>query len=222
MPRRLALFDLDNTLLAGDSDHAWGEFLIAHKLVKEDSHRQKNDGFYQDYLKGELDIHAYVAFTLSPIISCSSDQRTALHKEFMEHSIHPLLLGKAFDLVEEHRAADDYCLIITATNRFITEPIAELFAIDSLLATDVEILEDRLTGKILGTPCYQEGKILKLRNWLERNESGLSLKDSIFYTDSINDLPLLETVTTPIVVDPDQQLEQISVKKGWQTLSLRG
>ena len=140
----------------------------------------------------------------------------------MEHSIRPLLLGKAFDLVEEHRADGDYCLIITATNRFITEPIAELFAIDSLLATDVEILEDRLTGKILGTPCYQEGKILKLRNWLERNESGLSLKDSIFYTDSINDLPLLETVTTPIVVDPDQQLEQISAEKGWQSLSLRG
>ena len=222
MPRRLALFDLDNTLLAGDSDHAWGEFLIAHKLVEEDSHRQKNDGFYQDYLKGELDIHAHVAFTLSPIFSCSSEQRIALHKIFMEHSIRPLLLGKAFDLVEEHRAADDYCLIITATNRFITEPIAELFAVDSLLATDVEILEDRLPGKILGTPCYQEGKILKLRNWLERNESGLSLKDSIFYTDSINDLPLLETVTTPIVVDPDQQLEQISAEKGWQSLSLRG
>ena len=112
MPRRLALFDLDNTLLAGDSDHAWGEFLIAHNLVEEDSHRQKNDGFYQDYLKGELDIHAYVAFTLSPIFSCSSEQRIALHKIFMEHSIRPLLLGKAFDLVEEHRADGDYCLII--------------------------------------------------------------------------------------------------------------
>ena len=222
MPQRLALFDLDNTLLAGDSDHAWGEFLIAHQLVDEDSHRQKIDGFYQDYLKGQLDIHAYVAFTLAPIFSYSSEQRIALHKEFMEHSIHPILLGKAFDLVEEHRAADDYCVIITATNRFITEPIANLFAVDSLLATDVEIVEDRLTGKIVGIPCYQGGKVMKLRNWLEINESELSLKNSICYTDSINDLPLLETVTTPIVVDPDQQLEKISVEKGWQNLSLRG
>ncbi|NKB34542.1 MAG: HAD-IB family hydrolase [Pseudomonadales bacterium] len=222
MPQRLALFDLDNTLLAGDSDHAWGEFLIAQQLVDEATHRKKNDQFYQDYLNGDLDIHAYVAFTLTPIHACTCAQRTALHAEFMQYAVKPLLIDKAFDLVNAHKNAGDFCLIITATNHFITNPIAELFKVDRLLATDVQIVEGKLTGEIEGTPCYQDGKVKKLRHWLSQSSSHLSLENSIFYTDSINDLPLLEQVSTPIAVDPDQQLAQISVEKGWQSISLRG
>lgn len=222
MPQRLALFDLDNTLLAGDSDHAWGEFLITKQLVDEQSHREKNDAFYQDYLNGVLDIHAYVAFTLSPILSYSAEQRDALHTEFIDHSIKPMLIDKAMELVTRHRQSGDFCLIITATNNFITGPIADLFAIDTLLATDVELVDEMLTGRIEGIPCYQEGKVQKLQQWLNQSNNNLSLENSVFYTDSINDLALMQLVSEPIAVDPDQQLAQISTEKGWQTLSLRG
>lgn len=222
MSQRLALFDLDNTLLAGDSDHAWGEFLIHQALVDEISHRQRNDEFYRDYLNGELDIHAYVAFTLAPILGYSSAERNALHQQFMEHSIQALLLDRAFELVSSHRQAGDYCLIITATNRFITEPIAKLFEIDQLLATDLEIVADKLTGRIDGIPCYQEGKVKKLAAWLNQSDLGLTLENSVFYSDSFNDLPLMEQVSTAVAVDADEQLEKISTEKGWQTRSLRG
>ncbi|MDD9890739.1 MAG: HAD-IB family hydrolase [Gammaproteobacteria bacterium] len=222
MPQRLALFDLDNTLLAGDSDHAWGEFLIAQQLVDESSHRQKNDSFYQDYLNGELDIHAYVAFTLGPILAYSASERAKLHEHFMQQAVQPLLIDKAFDLVNAHKQQGDFTVIITATNSFITDPIAKLFSVEQLLATDVELLDGKLTGRIAGIPCYQEGKVEKLKLWLKSLGSDLSLANSVFYSDSINDLPLLEQAYEAIAVDPDQELAKISVEKGWQTLSLRG
>lgn len=222
MPQRLALFDLDNTLLAGDSDHAWGEFLIEQQLVDETTHRKRNDKFYQDYLNGELDIHAYVAFTLSPILSYNLEERTELHQKFMQQAVKPLLTDKAFELVADHRKAGDYTLIITATNTFITAPISALFQVDKLLATDVELIDNKLSGRITGTPCYQQGKVLKLKQWLASSAINLSLDHSVFYSDSINDLPLLEKVAMPIAVNPDKQLSEISKKKGWQIQSLRG
>lgn len=230
MSQRLALFDLDNTLLAGDSDNAWGEFLVAEGLVDASSHREKNNKFYADYLQGTLDIHAYVAFTLTPILSYGSSDRDYLHAKYMQQAISPMLLDSAFDLVSKHKVAGDFCSIITATNNFLTQPIAELFEIDLLLATDAELVDDRLTGRIEGIPCFQDGKVKKLEQWLALSNSSsnsssdlcLSLADSVFYTDSINDLPLMQQVAEPIAVDPDQKLADISREKGWQTLSLRG
>lgn len=221
MPQRLALFDLDNTLLAGDSDSAWGEFLIVEGLVDDIAHREINTKFYKDYLEGVLDIHAYVAFALSPILDYTESERNALHTKYMQDAINPILLESAFDLVAKHKAAGDFCSIITATNNFLTKPIAQLFTIDLLLATEAEVIDGRLTGRIDGTPCFQEGKVRKLEQWLTQSNSALSLKDSVFYTDSINDLPLMQRVSEPIAVDPDQKLAAISQKKGWQILSLR-
>ena len=221
MARRLALFDLDNTLLAGDSDHAWGEFLISKQLVDADSHRTENDRFYQQYMAGELDIHGYVEFTLQPILSLSKAERTALHAEFMRDIIGPLYLAKADALVAKHQDDGDLTLIITATNDFITAPIAERFRVTHLLATELEMDGERFTGNIAGTPCYQLGKVDKLEQWLAQENPGLSLQDAIFYSDSINDLPLLQRVATPVVVDPDTKLNQAAIERGWQIISLR-
>lgn len=222
MLQRLALFDLDNTLLAGDSDHAWGEFLISKNLVNQTVHREKNNQFYQDYLKGRLDIHDYVKFSLRPILSYTEEKRRLLHEEFMQKAVKPLLTDKAFELVAKHQKNGDYTLIITATNTFITAPIAKLFKVDQLLATDIEIIDNKLSGRIVGVPCYQEGKVLKLKRWLSDNTTGLSLDNCVFYTDSINDLPLLEQVSTPIAVNPDPQLLKISTENGWQIQNLHG
>ena len=221
MNSKLALFDLDNTLLSGDSDHAWGEFLIAEGLVDAGSHRSKNDAFYRDYENGELDIHAYVKFTLEPILQLDSAERTALHKSYMTKAVLPMMLEKANDLIASHREAGDCCLIVTATNSFITSPIAEHLGIDLLIATDLEEQDGKLTGNILGTPCYQEGKVTKLRQWLESQEELWSLTEASFYSDSINDLPLLELVGSPVVVDGDDQLNAIADERNWRSISLR-
>lgn len=221
MARQLALFDLDNTLLAGDSDHAWGEFLISKQLVDAATHRSVNDRYYQQYREGNLDIHGYVRFTLQPIMALSKSQRLALHAEFMRNTITPLYLPKADALVAKHRDRGDLTLIITATNEFITEPIAQRFQVEHLLATALEMEADRFTGRIAGTPCYQIGKVEKLEQWLQTQSSGLTLNNATFYSDSINDLPLLERVANPIAVDPDSQLQQEATARGWEIISLR-
>ena len=221
MARRLALFDLDNTLLAGDSDHAWGEFLIQKGMVDEAAHRAENDRYYQQYLEGKLDIHGYVRFTMQPILAMSVAQRELLHAQFMRDAIKPLYLPKADALVAEHRNSGDLTVIVTATNEFITEPIARRFGVEHLIATALEIDNDRYTGVIAGTPCYQIGKVHKLTHWLDQQQFDLTLKDAVFYSDSINDLPLLERVATPIVVDPDAQLQAEAEQRGWQVISLR-
>ncbi len=221
MTARLALFDLDNTLLAGDSDHAWGEFLIAENLVDADAHRARNDAFYQQYLDGQLDIHAYVEFTLQPICKLSAQQRGALHTKFMNHTVLPMVLDKGKQLVSSHRDQGDTCIIITATNAFITQPIAQLFDVGILLATDLEQEDGLLTGKIAGTPCYQQGKVEKLRQWIAASNPDATLADAVFYTDSINDLPLLDLVGKPVAVDPDQELASVAEQKAWQIISLR-
>ena len=218
---KLALFDLDNTLLEGDSDHAWGEFLIWKKLVDEKTHREKNDYFYKQYEQGVLDMHSYVAFTIEAILSLGSEQRAALHAEFMEHFIKSIILKEGLELVRAHNEAGDYCIIITATNEFIATPVAKLFAADLFIATELEIDGDKYTGKISGTPCYQDGKVSKLKKWIDQQENRFNLSDAIFYTDSINDLPLLQEVAIPVAVDPDPNLHDKAESEGWKILTLR-
>lgn len=218
---KLALFDLDNTLLAGDSDYEWGEFLISKKLVDASEHRSKNDHFYEQYKRGKLDIHDYVKFTLAPILDLSASERNQLHTEFMQESIAPLLLESAQSLVTQHKQAGDFCVIITATNEFITTPIAGLFQVDHLLATELEMENSHYTGNISGIPCYQSGKVEKLQQWLDSRNDELRISESVFYSDSINDLPLLKQVGTPIVVDPDEQLRATAERSAWKIISLR-
>lgn len=215
----LAIFDLDNTLIAGDSDHAWGEFLVAKNQVDGDYYRAMNDRFYADYEAGQLDIFAYLAFSLAPLANIAPQQLAQLHDEFMQQIIAPMRLSKADNLITKHRDAGDRLLVITSTNRFIVEPICQWLGIDELLATELEIVGNRYTGEIVGTPTYQEGKVTRLNQWLQDNN--VSSDGSYFYSDSINDLPLLLQVSHPIAVDPDQALRQEANDRGWQILSLR-
>ncbi|WP_210397146.1 HAD family hydrolase [Motiliproteus sediminis] len=215
----LAIFDLDNTLIAGDSDHAWGEFLVEHELVDGAEFARANDRFYADYQRGELDIDAYLAFALQPLSRFTPDELRTLHQQFMATKIAPVMLPKAQALLQKHRTAGDFLLIITATNRFITGPIGDALGVDDLLASEPELIDGRYTGRATGTPCYQGGKVTRLHAWLE--ETGHSLEGSYFYSDSHNDIPLLEEVTHPIAVDPDEQLRQHAETNGWRVISLR-
>ena len=221
MTRRLALFDLDNTLLAGDSDHAWGEFLISKNLVDESKHRAENDKYHQQYQDGKLDIDAYVKFTLSPILEFSISERKQLHEDFMREAVVPMISEAAQALVKSHKTAGDCCVIITATNEYITAPIARTFQVDQLLATDLEVVNGQYTGNISGIPCFQTGKVEKLNQWLRLRNDCLRIDESVFYSDSVNDLPLLNQVATPIVVDPDAGLREAANNKGWDIISLR-
>ncbi|KZZ49102.1 phosphoserine phosphatase, partial [Oleiphilus sp. HI0118] len=197
----LAIFDLDNTLIAGDSDHLWGEFLVEKNIVDAELFKQKNDEFYQDYVDGKLDIYKYIEFSLSPLAENDIATLDALHEEFMAAIIRPIMLAKAKQLIEEHRKKGDTLLVITATNRFVTEPIVNEFGIDNLLAIEVEQVNGRYTGKSAGVPSFKEGKVTRLQDWLK--ETGHDLHGAYFYSDSHNDIPLLELVDTPMVVDGD-------------------
>ena len=221
MSERLILFDLDNTLLAGDSDHAWGEFLISQGLVDELEHRAANDAFYQQYQEGRLDIHAWVRFTLQALLGCGANQRQQLQHKFMQQVIMPLILDRGRQLVLQHCQAGDRCVLITATNSFIAAPIAKEFGITTLLATELEEENGMLTGGIIGIPCYQHGKVDKLKQWLSSNESAYDLRSTTFYSDSINDLPLLQVVGHPIAVNPDDRLAEIARLSNWPIISLR-
>ncbi|MDG1310643.1 MAG: HAD-IB family hydrolase [Porticoccaceae bacterium] len=215
----LAIFDLDNTLIAGDSDHGWGEFLVAKNKVDVEYYRMMNDRFYQDYEAGCLDIYAYLDFSLAPLAQIPSAELQLLHNEFMQAVIEPMRLNKASDLIQRHRDAGDRLLIITSTNRFIVEPICQSLGVNELLATDPEIVDGRYTGNIVGTPTYKEGKVERFNQWLaENNEQS---EGSYFYSDSINDLPLLLQVTHPVAVDPDEPLRDEASKRGWDIISLR-
>lgn len=216
---RLAIFDLDNTLIAGDSDHSWGEFLVQKKLVDAEAYRQANDRFYQDYKAGTLDIKEYLRFSLAPLTRHSMTELDAFHGEFMATVIEPMMLPKAQALLQQHRDQGDYLLIITATNGFVTRPIAERLGVDDILATDPEIVDGKYTGLSTGIPCFQAGKVVRLKEWLRERQ--WNLEGAHFYSDSINDLPLLEQVPHPVVVDGDDRLLAVASERNWKSISLR-
>ena len=215
----LAIFDLDNTLISGDSDHSWGEFLVSEQLVDAQQFKKTNDQFYADYVAGSLDIFAYLEFSLQPLTKMSMTELTELHKRFMRQVIAPMQLAKAQALLQQHRDAGDRLLIITSTNRFIVEPICHSLGVTEILATDAQIVDGRYSGKVEGVPTYKEGKVVRLNAWLK--EQGESLKGSWFYSDSINDLPLLLEVDHAVAVDPCPALQAVAEEKHWQIISLR-
>jgi len=215
----LAIFDLDNTLLNGDSDHAWGEFLIEKGMVDAVFYKESNDRFYREYQEGKLDIYRYVEFALEPLTRYDRTELDILHAEFMRTKILPIRLKKADALLAEHRAKGDYLLIITATNSFVTRPIATLLGVDDIIATDPEFDGRRFTGRISGTPSFREGKVTRLKEWLVSTQH--SLEGSWFYSDSQNDLPLLRLVDNAVAVDADATLRAEAVKQGWKIISLR-
>lgn len=215
----LAIFDLDNTLLAGDSDYLWGRFLVDKELVDGAEYAAENERFYQAYQAGTLDIRGYLRFVLRPLAQHEPHQLRAWRAQFIDEQIRPIILDQARELVESHRSRGDTLLIITATNRFLAEPIAALFSIDHLLATDPEKVGERYTGGITGIPAFRDGKIRALEAWLQHTEHQLA--KSYFYSDSHNDIPLLERVRYPIAVDPDLELNQQAVQRGWPIISLR-
>ena len=215
----IALFDLDNTLIAGDSDYLWGCFLVEQGIVDSELYERENRRFYDQYRVGELDIHEFLDFQLRPLSEHPVDTLQQWRRQYIEEKITPILLPRAQALIDRHRQQGDTLVVITATNRFITGPIVALYDIPHLLATEAEILDDRYTGKVSGIPCFQDGKVSRLSDWLEENRH--SLDGSWFYSDSHNDLPLLNRVTHPVAVDPDEILEEHARTNDWPIISLR-
>lgn len=216
----LAIFDLDNTLIAGDSDHQWGEFLVERGEVDGAAYKTANDRFYQDYLDGDLDIFAYQEFVLSALKDRPLEQLSALHREFMAQVISPLWLPAAERLLAKHRERGDTLMVITATCDFITAPIVERLGVPHLIATVAERDADGgYTGRVAGVPSYRQGKVTRLAAWLEEHNE--TLAGSWFYSDSHNDLPLLRKVDHPVAVDPDETLRRAALEQGWPVISLR-
>jgi len=219
----LVLFDLDNTLLAGDSDYEWGQFLIAKGVVDGAHYEAKNKAFYEDYKAGRLDIYAFLAFALRPLATHPRAQLDTWHAEYMATRILPMITQAARDLVNKYLNEADLVAVITATNSFVTAPIAREFGIAHLIATDPEEIDGHFTGEVAGTPCFREGKIARLEQFLERHGTRLDcLTSSRFYSDSLNDLPLLEKIQHPVAVDPDATLRAHAQAHGWPVISLRG
>ncbi len=216
---KLCIFDLDNTLLAGDSDYAWGEFLVQKGVVDANTYQQENDRFYEEYKNKTLDIYEYQRFVFAPLITMDQTTRDALHEEFMSSTIEPLFQHKAHELIAQHKAQGDVLLVITATNSFITRPIVERLGIENLLATEPEMINGMFTGEVSGEPCFQEGKIIRLKAWL--NTQAHTFTSTCFYSDSINDAPLLEFVDEAFAVDPDEALTALANEKQWPIISLR-
>ena len=222
MKQNLALFDLDNTLLAGDSDYSWSLFLIEQGLLDASSHRARNEQFYQDYKNGNLDIYKFLEFQLKPLSQHSVAFLDTLHLKFMQEVIRPMMTTKAQDLVNKHQAAGDLCLIITATNSFVTKPIAEAYGIEHLIGTDPEMIDGRYTGGVSGVPSFQAGKVIRINQWLADRQQQLSdFETSYFYSDSHNDLPLMKLVTNPVAVDADETLTEYAKAQHWPHISLR-
>ena len=215
----IALFDLDNTLIAGDSDYLWGCFLVEQGIVDGATYERENRRFYDQYKVGELDIHEFLDFQLRPLAEHSMNTLQQWRRQYIQEKITPILLPKAHALIDRHRQQGDTLVVITATNRFITSPIVELYGIQHLLATEPEIVNNGYTGSVTGIPCFQAGKVERLSDWLE--DSRQSLDDSWFYSDSHNDLPLLGRVTHPVAVDPDEVLAQHAKDHDWPVISLR-
>ena len=216
----LAIYDLDNTLIGGDSDYLWGEFLCDEGIISDrESFQKMNDYFYHQYETGELNIFAWAEFSFKVLTKHSLDELNKLRKDFVDTKIKPILLEKAQSCINNHKEKGDTVLVITASNTFITKPIIEMYGIDHLLATEPEFISGRFTGKVAGIPCFQSGKIDNLMPWLEKNNE--SLIGSYFYSDSHNDLPLLELVDNPIAVNSDEILSYAAHKNGWPVLDWR-
>lgn len=216
---KLAIFDLDNTLLAGDSDYLWGQFLVEQGIVDGPAYERENRRFYEEYKAGTLDINEFQRFSLRPLVENPLEQMLTLRRLFVETRVAPIVARHTPELLRRHRARGDETLIITATNRFVTEPIAALLGVPQLLATDPELREGRYTGEITGTPCFQRGKVLRLEEWLAA--SGASFSEHWFYSDSHNDVPLLEVVDVAVAVNPDAQLSELARARNWPVLDLR-
>jgi len=218
----LALFDLDNTILAGDSDYNWSRFLIQEGYLDGAIHAEKNEKFYADYKAGTLDIYAFVEFQFKPLARNPRTVLNQLLKKYVEEVIKPMITEKARALVKRHQDEGDLIIVITATNSFITKPIAELFGIENLIGTDPEEKEGEFTGKVSGLPSFKDGKVTRLEAWLKgKNLSLASFEKSYFYSDSHNDLPLMQKVTHPVAVDSDDVLSEYAQSKGWPQISLR-
>src|SRR3569832_480772 len=221
-PMNLVLFDLDNTLLAGDSVYEWGQFLIAKDEADGAHYEAKNRAFYEDYKAGQLDIYAFLAFALRPLVTYTRAQLDAWHAEYMETRIRPMITQAARDLVNKHLDSADLVAVITATNSFVTGPITKKNKKPHLIATDPEEIDGRFTGEVAGTPCFREGKVVRLEQFLEARGTRLDcLTTSWFYSDSLNDLPLLEKVRHPVAVDPDATLRAHAEARNWPVISLR-
>ena len=219
---RLALFDLDNTLLAGDSDYEWGQFLVDRGILERATYEAQNQAYYEQYAAGTLDIHEYLGFALRPLAEHTPADLARWHAEFMAGRILPMVGAPARALVRSHLERGDLCAIITATNSFVTAPIAREFGVAHLIATEPECRDGRFTGKVAGTPCFREGKVERLEQWLAAQGRPLArFAESSFYSDSHNDLPLLERVSRPVAVDPDRALAQEAARRGWERISLR-
>ena len=216
---KLAIFDLDNTLIAGDSDHLWGQYLAEQGRVDKAQRLSKQADFYRAYREGTLDINAFLRFQLQPLAEHKPARLREWHRHFMQQCIRPILLPDAHALVQKHRDSGHALLVATATNRFITEPIVAEFAIPHLIATEPEYRNGRFTGRVSGTPAYAEGKLSRLQDWLQQQDQ--PLEESWFYSDSHTDLPLLQWVDHPVAVDPDARLHNIARKAGWKMQSLR-
>ena len=222
---QLALFDLDHTLLPCDSDYEWGQFLARVGVVDGEHYAQKNERFYQDYKEGKLDIHEFLRFALKPLSEHSQAQLKEWHDTFMEEVISGHLRPQAIDLVKRHLDAGDLCCVVTATNSFVTRPIVESFGIEHLIATEPETSGDgslaRFTGEVKGIPNFREGKIHNLHAWLTKQKLSLdTLPRSYFYSDSMNDLPLLEQVSHPVATNPDDRLRSEAQKRHWPIIEL--
>ena len=218
---KLALFDLDHTLLPLDSDQSWGEFTLSLGWVDPDTFQAKNNGFYADYLAGCLDIHAYVRFSTAAVREKGPAAAAAAHDLYMERVIRPAILPAALDLVEQHRRRGERLVMVTATNEFVTRPIAEAFGMDVLLAVELERdAHGHFTGEIAGVPSLREGKVTRVQQWLATQGTSLAKVEATFYSDSLNDLPLLEQVQQPVVTNGSAELRQTALERGWRILDL--
>ena len=218
----LALFDLDNTLLNGDSDFEWAQFLIEQGVLDRELFEAKNLAFYEQYKAGTLDIHEFLDFQLKPLSGHARKVLDGWHREFMQRKVCGMMGRPARELVARHSSSGDVCVIITATNSFVTAPIAREFGVEHLIATEPEQNDGEFTGRVAGVPCFREGKITRLESWMEqRGWSWESFADSWFYSDSLNDLPLLAKVKNPVAVDPDATLRKHAELQGWRIISLR-
>ncbi len=215
----LAIFDLDNTLIADDSDYLWGQFLVDQGIVDKTYYETANLKFYKQYKEGTLDIVEFLTFSLKPLADHDTQQLYQWRAQFIHEIIIPILLQPAQDLINKHRDKGDTLLVITATNRFVTEPIVNLYGIDNLLASTPEFINGKYTGRVDGIPCFQEGKVTLLEEWLKTSQENMT--DSYFYSDSHNDLPLLKLVDHPVAVDPDEKLNAFANENNWPIISLR-